>query len=87
MTADPEDYRAIVDLVVDGLTSRPAALFDPSAHRMSELAASRRYEEAALVRDRAAALAGALRRQRRVAMLQTLGDTCGSGCPGARWPN
>ena len=79
----PEDYRAIVDLVVDGLTSRPAALFDPLAHRMSELAASRRYEEAALVRDRAAALAGALRRQRRVAMLQTSGNLR-LGLPGRR---
>ena len=66
---------AVVDLVVEGLTIRPAALLDPLGRRLAELAEARRYEEAALVRDRAAALAAALRRQRRL-------GHCGVG-PGA----
>ncbi len=57
-------------MVVEGLTVRPAALLDPLGARIAALAGARRYEEAALVRDRAAALAGALRRQRRLDALR-----------------
>ena len=61
---DPAAYAATVDQVVEGLTVRPATLLDPLRQRLAELADARRYEEAALVRDRAGALAAALRRQR-----------------------
>jgi DNA polymerase-3 subunit epsilon len=60
-------------VAVEGLTVRPATLLDPLSRRIAALAGDRRYEEAALVRDRAAALAGALRRQRRLDALRSSG--------------
>ena len=71
--ATADDYRRVVDLVVEGLTRRPSVLLDPLRRRMTELAQTRRYEEAALVRDRANALATALRRQRQVDALRASG--------------
>jgi DNA polymerase-3 subunit epsilon len=68
-----DEYRAIVDHVVRGLTSDPAALLAPLEHRMHALAADDRFEEAADVRDRAAALADALRRQGRLDALRRAG--------------
>jgi DNA polymerase-3 subunit epsilon len=70
---DPAAYAAIVDRAVTGLTVTPALLLDPLATRIAALAADRRYEEAALARDRAAALARALVRQRRMEALQRTG--------------
>ena len=72
-TVSEEDYRAVVRTVVDGLTSEPAVLLDPLAARMRALALAGRYEEAADVRDRAAALARALTRQRRLDALRRAG--------------
>jgi DNA polymerase-3 subunit epsilon len=66
-------YAATVDQVVEGLTVRPATLLDPLGQRLAELADARRYEEAALVRDRAGALAAALRRQRGLRALAASG--------------
>jgi DNA polymerase-3 subunit epsilon len=68
-----EEYRRVVQVVVDGLTTRPDALLDPLRWRLAELAEARRFEEATLVRDRAGALAGALRRERRMATLRASG--------------
>jgi DNA polymerase-3 subunit epsilon len=59
-------YEEIVVRVRRGLTSEPDLLLGPLRQRMDGLAALERFEEAADVRDRAGALAGALRRQRRV---------------------
>ncbi|HEX6785739.1 MAG TPA: DEDD exonuclease domain-containing protein [Acidimicrobiales bacterium] len=70
---DAGEYRQVVQMVVEGLTTRPDALLDPLRWRLAELADARRFEEAALVRDRAGALAGALRRQRRVTTLRSSG--------------
>jgi DNA polymerase-3 subunit epsilon len=70
---DPAAYAATVDQVVEGLTVRPGALLDPLRQRLAELADARRYEEAALVRDRAGALAAALRRQRGLGALAASG--------------
>jgi DNA polymerase-3 subunit epsilon len=67
------DYATVVDRVVRGLTTDPAVLLDPLADRIAKLAAAERYEEAADVRDRAAALAGALRRVRRFDALRAAG--------------
>jgi DNA polymerase-3 subunit epsilon len=61
-----EAYADIVARTVRGLTGDPELLLSPLRERMYELAASDRFEEAADVRDRAAALAQALRRQRRL---------------------
>lgn len=48
------------------LSAQPAVLLEPLAERMRALARSSRFEEAAAVRDRAAALARAVQRQRRL---------------------
>ena len=68
-----DDYRQIVELVVRGLTAEPALLLAPLEARMQELADTDRFEEAADVRDRAAALADAIRRQRRLDRLRRAG--------------
>ncbi len=60
------DYDAVVARVVRGLTREPALLFEPLLAKMAALAGAERFEEAAAVRDRAEALATALRRQRRL---------------------
>lgn len=57
-------YSTIVTRVLIGLTADPFVLLDPLREKMAELAAQERFEEAADVRDRADALAGALWRQR-----------------------
>src|SRR5205807_10350821 len=54
-TGTQDEYRAIVDSVVRGLTDDPGLLLTPLQRRMNELAAAHRFEEAASVRDRAAA--------------------------------
>jgi DNA polymerase-3 subunit epsilon len=58
-------YALLVDKVLRGFTVEPSLLLDPLAARMAALAAEERFEEAADMRDRADALAQALRRQRR----------------------
>jgi DNA polymerase-3 subunit epsilon len=68
------DYAAIVGCVVRGLTADPAPLCEPLARRMAALAGDERYEEAADVRDRLAALAAAVRRQRRLDSLRRAGS-------------
>ena len=69
--ATPEDeYRRVVEELVDTLTRDPAALLAPLQERIAALALDERFEEAADVRDRAEALAGALRRARRFDLLR-----------------
>jgi DNA polymerase-3 subunit epsilon len=68
-----EDYARLVGLVVEGLSARPASLLEPLRDRMDDLARRRRFEEAALVRDRAGALVAVLRRQRRLEALRAAG--------------
>ena len=70
---DAVAYRRLVDVAVRGLTIEPTLLLAPLADRMDALARSERFEEAADVRDRAAALSGALTRQRRVDSLRRAG--------------
>ncbi len=67
------DYAAIVDRLVHALVHDPAALLEPLSEKMAALALAERYEEAADVRDRAAALAKALARQRRLDTLRRSG--------------
>ena len=68
-----DDYRRIVDLVVRGLTVDPLVLLGPLTDRMHALARAERFEEAADMRDRAAALAAAIARQRRLDGLRRAG--------------
>ena len=67
------DYGALVDRVVIGIEAQPTLLLDPLADRMHELAQAERYEEAADMRDRAAALSSALERRRRLERLRASG--------------
>ena len=69
----PHDYAPHVERVVRALSGRPAELLEPLRTRMFELAAAGRYEEAADMRDRGDALAGALRRQQRLDTLRRAG--------------
>ena len=68
-----DDYRVAVDTVVRGLTVEPSLLLQPLEDRMRALAAAQRYEEAASVRERAAALSRAIARQRRLDALRRAG--------------
>ncbi|MCU1426985.1 MAG: exonuclease, polymerase epsilon subunit family [Actinomycetia bacterium] len=65
-----QEYACIADVARQGITSDPALLLQPLEARMTRLAAVERFEEAAATRDRAAALARALRRRRMVEQLQ-----------------
>ena len=62
-TVSDDEYAALVRRVVEGLTGDPSVLLEPLCRRMAALARDERFEEAAAVRDRAAALARALHRQ------------------------
>jgi DNA polymerase-3 subunit epsilon len=64
--ADSGQYALAVDMVLRGLTHEPDVLLNPLRERMLALARAQRYEEAASVRDRAQALAGAVKRQRMI---------------------
>jgi DNA polymerase-3 subunit epsilon len=68
-----EAYAAIVDRLVRGLTGDPSILLEPLRARIASLAAAERYEEAADMRDRAAALSRALTRQRQFDALRRAG--------------
>ncbi len=68
-----EAYREHVDRIVRAIRHDPDILLAPLRRRMTRLADAERFEEAADVRDRAAALASALRRQRRFDELRGAG--------------
>jgi len=72
-TVSQPEYTRIVDGLVRGLTGDPSILLEPLRARMAGLAAADRYEEAADMRDRAAALARALTRQRQLDALRRSG--------------
>jgi DNA polymerase-3 subunit epsilon len=69
-----DEYRAVVDAVVRGLTVDPTPLLAPLEARMAALARDERFEEAADVRDRASALSAAIRRQRRLDGIRRAGN-------------
>jgi DNA polymerase-3 subunit epsilon len=69
----PQQYAEVVELIHHGVQRDPQVLLAPLEARMLALAAAERFEEAADVRDRAAALAAALRRQRRFDTLRAAG--------------
>ena len=65
-TADADRYASAVEMVTRGLGGDPDVLLHPLRDRMLTLARAQRFEEAASVRDRAQALAGAIKRQRMI---------------------
>jgi hypothetical protein len=71
--ADAHRYARAVDAVVRGLAGDVDVLLAPMHERTVALARSRRFEEAAAVRDRARALSGAVRRQRMMDALRRAG--------------
>jgi len=68
-----EAYAQIVATIRRGLLHDPALLLGPLEQKMHALAAAERFEEAAEMRDRAAALTSAIRRQRRFDALRRSG--------------
>jgi DNA polymerase-3 subunit epsilon len=70
---DEGAYLTVVDHVRRGLTGEPHLLLDPLADRIAALARQQRFEEAAAVRDRAAALSDAITRTRRFDALRATG--------------
>lgn len=67
---DTDTYVEITRAVHDSLTSRPDLVLDPLLARMQALSDDGRFEEAADMRDRAAAFADAHRRVRRFSRLR-----------------
>jgi DNA polymerase-3 subunit epsilon len=67
------DYGAVVETVRRGLTEDPRLLLDPLERRMNVLAGQERFEEAAITRDRVAALTRVLRRRQTLAWLSSSG--------------
>jgi DNA polymerase-3 subunit epsilon len=63
----------VVDTVRRGLTEDPRLLLDPLERRMRTLAEQERFEEAAINRDRVAALTRVLRRRQTLSWLSTSG--------------
>jgi DNA polymerase III subunit epsilon len=72
-TVSAQDYQRIVARALRGLTGEPELLLTPLRERMAALAREQRFEEAADVRERAAALSAALERQRRLDRLRRAG--------------
>jgi DNA polymerase-3 subunit epsilon len=72
--ADAVAYAQVVQRAVVALTVDPEVVLDPLWQRVATLAATQRYEEAALARDRAQAFAQAVERQRLVDRLRAAGE-------------
>jgi len=70
---DEEAYARIADDVRRAITDEPHLVLDPLLQHMDALAQAERYEEAADVRDRAAAFADAHRRVRRFDLVHRAG--------------
>ena len=73
--ADRARYDAAVGAAVRVFSGDATAITEQLTDRMSQLAATQRFEEAAMVRDRLSALLGATRRHQLVAALRT-GERC-----------
>lgn len=76
------DYRPVVEAVVTGVNRDPSRLLAPLRAKVEALAREQRYEEAAWVRDRYAALARAIERRRTWQAFETAGRIWASGPDG-----
>lgn len=72
--ADARQYQQAVTSAQHALTTSPELVIGPLQARLATLAAARRYEEAAQVRDRAMSFTNAIRRQRLTDRLRDAGD-------------
>jgi len=70
---DAAAYAAAVEAARRAMTGDPAPVAERLHVRMAELAATQRFEEAALVRDRLSALLGAVKRHRLIEALRAAG--------------
>jgi DNA polymerase-3 subunit epsilon len=70
---DARTYSIAVDAAARAFGGDPTIVVEHLEARMVELAATQRYEEAAMVRDRLSALLGAVRRDRLVHALRAAG--------------
>jgi DNA polymerase-3 subunit epsilon len=70
----PDAYHTMVARLVDALTGDPSPLFATLGRKLARLAGQERFEEAAELRDCAAALSRALERQRRYDALRAAGQ-------------
>lgn len=68
-----DEYRPIVERLIEGLDHDPELLLAPLVDKMAQLAAQHRYEEAGWLRDRHGALARAIDRRRVWKSLTDLG--------------
>ena len=82
--ADPAAYAAAVDVATRALRGDPDAIVRRLSARMAELAATQRFEEAALVRDRLSALVTAVRR-RQLTQALLAGGRCVVRRGGVSW--
>lgn len=73
-SVSPEQYEQIVERLRRGVSQDPSTLLEPLQTRMSEHARSRRFEEAASLRDRHQALTRALQRRRAWEAMQRAGN-------------
>jgi len=67
------EYASVAETVRRGLTEDPRLLLEPLERRMHALAEQERFEEAALTRDRVAALTRVLRRRQTLTWLSNSG--------------
>ncbi|MEA1903326.1 MAG: DEDD exonuclease domain-containing protein [Actinomycetota bacterium] len=67
------EYQGVVGELIAGLTESPDLLLTPLEERMTQLSFEQRFEEAAWLRDRHDALAGAIDRRQRWQSLATAG--------------
>jgi DNA polymerase-3 subunit epsilon len=72
--AEANHYATVVAKTVQAMTTSPELVITALQDRLTSLSATRRYEEAALVRDRAMAFTNAIRRQRLTDRLREAGD-------------
>lgn len=70
---DGTEYALVVDQLQAGICEDSSVLLEPLQQRMADLAAAERYEDAGWIRDRARALARALRARHRWQALQRAG--------------
>lgn len=71
--ADPVAYRAAVAVAERAMCGDPEGVIAPLTAKMTDLAGQQRFEEAALARDRIAALSAAIRRHQLVEALRRAG--------------
>jgi DNA polymerase-3 subunit epsilon len=81
-TASPVEYQALSRLVQAAWAGDVRPLVEPLRHRLAELAAVQRFERAAVVRDRIAALVRACARMQRLTAITVVAELVGAAPDG-----